>query len=218
MRTVQLGPRWRPERPRRASRRCRYPQSMSNETEYPVLGKLWATRRYWLLGLCGGSLSDPSSVPRHQCPSTRNPRIDVPQRQRHSVPPSAPRGHVPLDYCPHEVGHYDRDPSRCIRGCGADDQDSAQTLQGRGGTSFHGPVSVGRCGGVRLGEKIPSLLGVTLGTAFGEHPSPQEVRSGRRRTSHPPVAQRRGLGEVGVGLVVAAEDGGKSTEVVADRA
>src|SRR5664280_3617823 len=96
-------------------------------------------------------------------------------------------------------------------------QRSIRASKGGGGTSLDCPVPVGHCGGMRLGEKVPSLVRVTGGLALSEHPSPQEVcPGGKERRTHP-VAQRGGLGEVGVRLVVAAEDSGESTEIVTDR-
>ena len=82
-------------------------------------------------------------------------------------------------------------------------------------STFH---TVGRCDGVRLGEKVPSLLDVAGSLALGEHPSPQEVGPGREELGIRPCTRRGGVGEVGVRLVVAAEDGGEAAEVMADRA
>ena len=66
-------------------------------------------------------------------------------------------------------------------------------------------------------EKLPSLLGVARSAAFGEHLSPGEVGPGGEGLRTHPVADRGGLGEVGVRLVVAAEDGGETAEGETER-
>src|SRR3954471_9034751 len=59
---------------------------------------------------------------------------------------------------------------------------------------------------------------VAGGSAFTEHLPPREVGAGREELRTKPVAEGGGLREVRVRLVVAAEDGGKTTEKVTDRA
>ena len=70
---------------------------------------------------------------------------------------------------------------------------------------------------VRFGEKVSSPFGVARGVAFGEHRPPGEVGAGGEELGVGSVVERGGVGEVGVGFVVAAEDGGEAAEVVADR-
>ena len=69
-----------------------------------------------------------------------------------------------------------------------------------------------------LGEKVPRLLDVARERCVRRASFPRRGWCGRRRTWRPSVVERGGLGEVGVGFVVAAEDGGETAEVVADRA
>src|SRR5664280_3003567 len=65
-------------------------------------------------------------------------------------------------------------------------QRSGQTLKGSGRTSLDGGVPVGRCGGMRPGEEVPSLAGVTAvgGKGFGSQESLDgaEVPAGRRHS------------------------------------
>ncbi len=77
-------------------------------------------------------------------------------------------------------------------------------------------VSVSRCGGVCFGEKVSCPFVVAGGVAFGEHLRPGEVGAGGEELGVCSVVQRGGVGEVGVGFVVAAEDGGEAAQVVAD--
>jgi len=84
-------------------------------------------------------------------------------------------------------------------------------------SSFHCPVSLGRREGVRLGEQLQRLFGVAGSTARGEHSCPRKVGARSKELRAHPVVERGGLGEVGVGLVVTAEDGGEATKEVVDR-
>ena len=80
------------------------------------------------------------------------------------------------------------------------------------------PVAVGRGSGLRPREKVPSLLGVSIGIAFGEHLPPMEIRHGSKELGiHSGTHGGRSI-EVGIGFVVAAEDSGESTEGVAHEA
>ena len=84
-----------------------------------------------------------------------------------------------------------------------------------GGASFDGRVPV-RCGiGPSVAEKFSSVIGVAWAVSFGEHVSPREVGAGGEELGIEPLTERGGLGEVGIGFVVAAEDGGETAEVVA---
>ena len=92
-----------------------------------------------------------------------------------------------------------------------------QQLQSVSGSPFDGPITVGRCDGVCLGEMVPSLLDVARSLAFGEHRSPQMVGPRSDELGTYSTAVGGGLGKVGVRLVVTPEDGGKATKVKADR-
>jgi hypothetical protein len=81
--------------------------------------------------------------------------------------------------------------------------------------SFDVAVPVGHCSGVRPLEVGPSLLCVAWSPSLGKHPPPQDVGLGGEEPRNHPVAQRYGLGEVGVRLVVAAKNGGEPAEIVA---
>ena len=94
---------------------------------------------------------------------------------------------------------------------------SVQVLECFGGASFDVGVPVGDGGGVRFGEEVSSPFVVARSVAFGEHRPPGEVGAGGEELGVGSVVERGGVGEVGVGFVVAAEDGGEAAEVVADR-
>jgi len=92
-----------------------------------------------------------------------------------------------------------------------------EQLECRRGASIDGLIPMGG-GGLRLGEQLPSSLGIARDTALGEHHSPREGGSGREELRAHPFAERAGLGEIGVRLVEAAENGCEAAEEVADRA
>ena len=76
-------------------------------------------------------------------------------------------------------------------------------------------IAVGRCSVLRPSKKVSSLLGITVGFAFGEHASPKEIRHGTKNLAFVPRGGR--LIEVDIRLVVAAEDSCESTEGVANQ-
>jgi hypothetical protein len=92
-------------------------------------------------------------------PSKSDPehRLWACYRPSRALPPAschrpAPRWHVSPHYCAHEVRHYECRPSRNVRSCGADDEDSAQALESGNRPTFEAPVAVVRGSDVRLGE------------------------------------------------------------------
>src|SRR5436190_20868650 len=91
---------------------------------------------------------------------------------------------------------------------------SVQMLKCFGSASLDVRVPVGRCGGMRLGEKVPSLLGVAWCASLDEHLPPRKVGAGGEELGVCSLVERGGLGEVGVSFVVTAEDSGEAAEVV----
>ena len=97
-------------------------------------------------------------------------------------------------------------------------RDSVQVLDGRGSAAFHVPVPMGPCSVVRFCQEVPSLLGVTLGLALGEHAPPKEICHCNEESCLHAGATGRGLIEVEICLVVTFLDSCETTEGVANQA
>jgi hypothetical protein len=84
--------------------------------------------------------------------------------------------------------------------------------------SLHVPVPVtDRCI-MRLGQEVTGPLGVAGSEALGEHPPTPELSPGQEEFGAHPSAEFGGLGEVGLGVVMAPEHRGQASEVVTDGA
>lgn len=66
-------------------------------------------------------------------------------------------------------------------------------------------------GGQRLAEELPGSLGVSGLAAGEEHPGPLQTGASQPGGGLDPLVGECRSGEVGVGLVVAAERGGEQT-------
>src|SRR3954453_16141364 len=101
--------------------------------------------------------------------------------------------------------------------CGVRRWWSAERLQGLGGASFDVGVAAGGGGGSCRVEADTGPLFVAGLAALEEHLAPCEVDFGGQVGGAGAFGEGGGAGEVVVGLLVAAQQGGELAEVVAAR-